>query len=102
MVLINELPLDRLRPKIQRWLEPLQQNKLVYETLVQYFRNDFDVGQTALAMGLHHNSVRYRLLRAEEAIGAPLRSAATIVSLHIALRVEAGEELGQADPPVEP
>jgi sugar diacid utilization regulator len=96
-VLINELPLERLRPKIQRWLEPLQQNKLVYETLVQYFRNDFDVARTARAMNLHHNSVRYRLLRAEEAIGAPLRSAATIVSLHIALRVEAGHELDADD-----
>jgi PucR family transcriptional regulator, purine catabolism regulatory protein len=97
MVLINELPLERLRPKIQRWLEPLQRNKLVYETLVQYFRNDFDVARTAQAMSLHHNSVRYRLLRAEEAIGAPLRSAATIVSLHIALRVEAGHELDEPD-----
>jgi purine catabolism regulator len=96
-VLINELPLERLRPKIQRWLEPLQQNKIVYETLVQYFRNDFDVARTARAMNLHHNSVRYRLLRAEEAIGAPLRSAATIVSLHIALRVEAGHELDADD-----
>jgi hypothetical protein len=92
MVLINELPLERLRPKIQRWLEPLQANELVYETLVVYFQNDFDVARTAKAMNLHHNSVRYRLLRAEEVIGAPLRSAATIVSLHIALRVEADRE----------
>jgi sugar diacid utilization regulator len=88
VVLVNELPLERLRPKIQRWLEPLHANKLVYETLVEYFHNDFDVARTAKAMNLHHNSVRYRLLRAEEAIGAPLRSAATIVSLHIALLVE--------------
>jgi Purine catabolism regulatory protein-like family/PucR C-terminal helix-turn-helix domain/GGDEF-like domain len=88
VVLVNELPLERLRPKIERWLEPLHSNKLVYETLVEYFNNDFDVARTARAMNLHHNSVRYRLLRAEEAIGAPLRSAATIVSLHIALLVE--------------
>ena len=88
VVLVNELPLERLRPKIERWLEPLRSNKLVYETLVEYFNNDFDVARTARAMNLHHNSVRYRLLRAEEALGAPLRSAATIVSLHIALLVE--------------
>lgn len=97
MVLINELPLERLRPKIERWLEPLQANELVYETLVVYFQNDFDVARTALAMNLHHNSVRYRLLRAEEVIGAPLRSAATIVSLHIALRVKADREPAPGD-----
>jgi DNA-binding PucR family transcriptional regulator len=36
-------------------------------------------------MGLHHNSLRYRLGRAERLLGRPLKDPATIASLYIAL-----------------
>jgi purine catabolism regulator len=84
-VLITEVPLERLAPKIRRWLDPLESNPLVYETLVSYLRHDLDVGRTARALHLHPNSVRYRLSRAEQLMGAQLRSSATIAALHIAL-----------------
>jgi purine catabolism regulator len=84
-VLINELPLARLAPKIERWLEPLQENPLVYDALVSYLHHDLDVGRTARALHLHPNSIRYRLSRAEQIMGARLRSSATIAALHVAL-----------------
>lgn len=84
-VLIHELPLERLAPKIERWLKPLQENPLFYEALVSYLKHDLNVGRTARALHLHPNSIRYRLSRAEQIIGAPLRSSATIAALHVAL-----------------
>jgi purine catabolism regulator len=84
-VLLHELPLDRLRPKVTAWLEPLRENPRVYETLVAYLEHDLDVGQTALALHLHPNSVRYRLGRAEALIGMPIRSPTTLIALQVAL-----------------
>jgi sugar diacid utilization regulator len=84
-VLINELPLNRLTPKIEAWLGPLRENELVYSTLRTYLQYDLDVGRTARALHLHPNSVRYRLSKAEQLIGSPLRSSSTIVALHVAL-----------------
>jgi DNA-binding PucR family transcriptional regulator len=84
-VLIKELPLDRLAPKIEQWLQPLLENPRVYETLLAYFRHNLDVGRTAQALHLHPNSVRYRLSRAEAIIGAPVRSPTTMIALHVAI-----------------
>jgi purine catabolism regulator len=84
-VLLHELPLERLRPKVTAWLGPLRENPRVYETLVAYLDHDLDVGQTALALHLHPNSVRYRLGRAEELIGKPIRSPTTLIALQVAL-----------------
>jgi PucR family transcriptional regulator, purine catabolism regulatory protein len=84
-VLLNELPLDRLRPKMEAWLAPLYENPLVLEAVRAYLRYDLDVGRTARSLRLHPNSVRYRLSRAEDLIGARLRSPETIVALHVSL-----------------
>lgn len=84
-VLVHEVPLERLAPKIDQWLGPLLDNPLAHEALVAYLRYDLDVGRTARALHLHPNSVRYRLARAEELLGVHLRSSETIVALHVAL-----------------
>jgi len=44
-----------------------------------------DAMRAARAMGLHHNSLRYRLGRVEQFLGRPLKDPATIASLYIAL-----------------
>jgi purine catabolism regulator len=84
-VLIHEVPLERLRPKMDQWLEPLREHPLILEALRAYFKYDLDVGRTARSLNLHPNSVRYRLARAEELINARLRSAETIIALYVAL-----------------
>jgi purine catabolism regulator len=85
-VLLNEVPLERLTPKVVAWLEPLDDNPRIRETLQSYLDHGLDVRATARALHLHPNSVRYRLSRAEVLLGAPLRSPETIVALHVALR----------------
>ena len=67
------------------WLAPLTENPLVLEAVQAYLRYDLDVGRAARCLHLHPNSVRYRLTRAEDLIGARLRSPETIVALHVAL-----------------
>jgi purine catabolism regulator len=84
-LLLQELQLERLAPKIDAWLEPLRATPRVFETLVAYFDNNLDIGRTAEALHLHPNSVRYRLARAEELIGAPVRSPSTMIALHVAM-----------------
>jgi sugar diacid utilization regulator len=84
-ILLNEIPVDRLRPKLEAWLTPLHENPLVFDTVEAYFRCEFDVGRTARCLGLHANSVRYRLQRAEKLIGARLRAPDTIVALQVGL-----------------
>jgi purine catabolism regulator len=87
-VLLNELPYDRLGGKMDDWLAPLRDNALAREAVEAYLDHGLDVGRTARALHLHPNSVRYRLARAEELIGAPLRSPETILALVVALRGE--------------
>jgi purine catabolism regulator len=84
-VLVNEIPVDRLKLKIDAWLVPLHANPIILEALTTYLRLDLDVARSARALHLHPNSVRYRLQRAEELIGAPLRSSSTIAALYVIL-----------------
>jgi purine catabolism regulator len=83
--LIGEIEPDRIRGKVERWLTPVLENPMAYETLVAYLEHDLDVGRTSRALKLHPNSARYRLARIEELLGAPLRRPSTIAALHFAL-----------------
>jgi PucR family transcriptional regulator, purine catabolism regulatory protein len=83
--LIGEIAPDRIRGKVERWLTPVLENPMAYETLVAYLEHDLDVGRTSRALKLHPNSARYRLTRIEELLGAPLRRPSTIAALHFAL-----------------
>jgi purine catabolism regulator len=83
--LIAEIPPERIKDRVDRWLEPLVGHPMAYETLVTYLDHDLDVGRTSRALKLHPNSTRYRLTRVEELLGAPLRRPSTIAALHFAL-----------------
>lgn len=84
-ILIAEVPAERIKPKVERWLELLVENPTAFETLTAYFEHDLDVGRTSRALHLHPNSTRYRLARLEELLGVSLRQPATIAALHFAL-----------------
>ncbi len=87
-VLAREIASERLAPKLDGWVEPLRSNTPVYETVVAYLDCELDVGRTARRLGVHPNSVRYRLARAQELLGAPVRAPRTIAALHLALERE--------------
>jgi DNA-binding PucR family transcriptional regulator len=82
---VTEAPPERLRPKIDELLDVLQAHPALFEAVTAYFDHNLDVMRTADAMHLHHNSLRYRLARAEEFLGQSLKDPATIASLYIAL-----------------
>jgi sugar diacid utilization regulator len=84
-VLLNEIRVDRLGPKIDELLGPLSDNPEIRKTLVAYLRHDQDVVRTARDLALHPNSVRYRLARAEQILGVSIRASSTVVALHLAL-----------------
>jgi DNA-binding PucR family transcriptional regulator len=99
-ILLHEIPVDRLGPKIDQLLTPLRENPLMYVALTTYLRLNQDVGRTARALKLHPNSVRYRLARAEKILGLSLRSSATIFALHVALVLEGSTEEASVERPV--
>lgn len=77
-----------LRARLMRALEPLEQEPRLRAAVVAYFDAGLDVGRAAHALGLHRNSVRYRLDRAEQRLGRSLRSPGTVATIHLALLSE--------------
>ena len=83
---------ERLRPKVDELISELRAHQGLLDTVAAYFEHDLDVMRTSEAMGLHHNSLRYRLGRVEQVLGRSLKDPATIASLYIALAARGGDE----------
>ncbi len=66
------------------WLAPLRANEELFRTLLTYLDLDMDIQETAAALHLHENSLRYRIKRVEALVGASLRELPTLVDLHLA------------------
>ena len=77
-----------LRERLMRSLEPLDHEPRLRAAVVAYLDAELDVGRAARALGLHRNSVRYRLDRAEQLLGRSLRSPGTVATIHLALLAE--------------
>lgn len=86
IAILGEVPLDAVGDRAQPMLERLARQPAALETLIAYFEHDLNVSTTAVRLHLHPNSLRYRLSRIEEAIGAPLRSPEVIAAVYLALR----------------
>jgi len=69
-----------------RRLAVLQEQPLVFEAVKTYLECDLSVAKAAEALFIHANSLRYRLSRAELALGAPLRKPEIITDLFLALQ----------------
>jgi purine catabolism regulator len=90
---VSEAPPERIQPKVEQFVGVLRDNPALHEAIVSYFQHDMDAMRTAQAMGLHHNSLRYRLGRVEQLLGRPLKDPAMIASLYIALAAAASADL---------
>lgn len=64
------------------------QGKL-WRTLVAYLRSPSDQNALAEELHIHVNTLRYRLRRVEELIGAPLSQPETLAKLHLAHQIDA-------------
>lgn len=78
----------QLRARTELILAPLRRHPKLFQTLVVYLAEDGNVNAAAARLHVHPNSLRYRLSRVEEELGRSLRSLATLVDLHVALRAE--------------
>lgn len=90
MAVLAEVPLAPIRDRAEPLFERLARQPAALETLEAYFAHDLNVSTTASHLHLHPNSLRYRLSRIEEAIGAPLREPAVIAAVFLALRARSG------------
>jgi sugar diacid utilization regulator len=93
VALLGPSSAQHLRDRLMRSLEPLDQEPRLRAALVAYLDSGLDVGRAAHTLGLHRNSVRYRLDRAEQLLGRSLRSPAALATIHLAL---VAERLGDA------
>lgn len=84
-LMVTETAADRVRPKVDELLSGLDEHPTILAAVRAYFEHGLDVMRTAEAMHLHHNSLRYRLGRAEQFLGRSLKDPATIASLYLAL-----------------
>ncbi|MDO8186449.1 PucR family transcriptional regulator ligand-binding domain-containing protein [Conexibacter sp. JD483] len=84
--ILGEIPLAQVGARAEPLFERLARQPAALETLTAYFDHDLNVSTTAVHLHLHPNSLRYRLSRIEEAIGAPLRTPAVIAAVYLALR----------------
>jgi purine catabolism regulator len=78
---------DQLQRRSLDLLAKIEGSEPILETLVVYLENHLSVNDTAQALNIHPNSVRYRIGRAEELIGGSLRELPTIVDVYLALQV---------------
>ncbi|GAB3131750.1 PucR family transcriptional regulator [Tsukamurella serpentis] len=78
-------------------LAPIADDPDLMALLRTYFDQRFNVATTAEQLGVHPNTVRYRLKRLEEQFGDSLRSPSLITALHLSLEVLALEAARPAD-----
>jgi DNA-binding PucR family transcriptional regulator len=79
---------SRTRERLVGALDPLAAEPRLRAAVVAYLDAGLDVGRAAHALGLHRNSLRYRLDRAEDLLGGSLRSPGTLATVHLALLAE--------------
>jgi PucR family transcriptional regulator, purine catabolism regulatory protein len=76
---------DDVAAKARQQLGDLLERDDLTETVAAWLGANLDVRAAAADLFLHPNSVRYRLRRVEEILGAPISSAAVVANLYLAL-----------------
>jgi PucR family transcriptional regulator, purine catabolism regulatory protein len=87
-LMLSVVPPDWIDAKLKQTLHELRGNAALYEALVAYFENKFDVPAAAKSLFLHPNSMRYRLSRVEQLVGGSLKDPSVVTSLYLALLAE--------------
>jgi purine catabolism regulator len=82
---LAQVPAETLHQKAQEVLAGMPKGGLVEQTIIEYLHQGMDIQATARAMHLHPNSIRYRLGKAEEALGRSVSDPETITLLYLTL-----------------
>lgn len=93
--LLSHVEPRQLEERIHRTLAAIPQPQ-PRDTVLAFFANDQQIARTAEALFVHPNTVRYRLARAESALGAPLLAASSTANLILALYSEIRAQRGAA------
>lgn len=75
------------RAKAQQQLAPIADNTPLMEALTEYFHCGGETQPTARRLGLHPNSVRYRLKRAGSLLGRNLSSPTDLAEISLSIRL---------------
>jgi len=82
--MLSHVDRRQLGQHIELLLSKLRQSTLL-ETLITFLAAEQNIGKTAEALFVHANTVRYRLSRIEEILGAPITAATIVTNLTLAL-----------------
>lgn len=83
--LLGSGALDTLRAQVQGRLARLEDAGRTEATLRAYLGHTGSLGDLAAQLNIHVNTLRYRLRRAEDALGAPLSDPRLVARLYLAL-----------------
>lgn len=82
---LSDVGLDRMIARARELVAPLEDRDALLEGLHAFFDHAQNFHAAADALGIHANSLRYRLSRVEELLGLNLREPAATASLYLAL-----------------
>jgi sugar diacid utilization regulator len=94
--LFADVGFDKMIMWAQEFLKPLEGRELLVEGLQTYFEHAQNINAAADFLDIHHNSLRYRLSKAEEILGINLREPGAVSSVFLALTAL---ELGRLQQP---
>src|SRR5919106_5948402 len=83
--LFSAVGLAKMVDWAQDLLLPILDQPILLDGLRRYFELNLNIIAAAEALNVHHNSLRYRLAKIEDALGVSLRDPSTISSLYLAL-----------------
>jgi sugar diacid utilization regulator len=83
--LFSDVGLDRMVAWAEDFLRPLVDRENLLDGLRAYFDHDQNINLAAESLSIHHNSLRYRLGKVEEALAINLKQPAAVSSLFLAL-----------------
>ncbi|MGW5715262.1 PucR family transcriptional regulator [Amycolatopsis sp. NPDC003865] len=96
--LFADVGADRMIAWARDFLTPLDERPQLLEGLSTYFAHSQNMNAAAHALNIHHNSLRYRLAKVEEALGLSMRDPAAVSSLFLALTARDLERQGGPQP----
>lgn len=78
------------KDKLNRFVEALNGDNELKQTVICYLVNDMDVAKVAGVLFVHPNTVRYRLKKAENLVGGSLSNPRIIANLYLAFHDDIG------------
>lgn len=78
----------RDRAHLEKYVAPLREHQQLWRTLLEHFDHQLHIPHTAQAMGLHQNTLRYRLTKIEELLQVRLSHPEVIANLYLCLKDE--------------